>query len=342
MSLSGQAMRKSRSVGLVLAFLLILVLASYYGESVINLLPRIPPSIEMDEMTLIRLSLSIAVLYIAYLVIAYFTSKAVGRAGGKPGDVKMLLNLWRAVIAFLVGVTVASTFFGGLAFAAALGAFGGLFLGWSLQQPVTGLAAWLLINIRRPFRIGDRVFLPAWGIVGDVVDVGMMYTVLNQVGGTVGSEEPSGRYVLIPNAILFGNVVINYSGQAKAEEPYILDEVVVRITYDSDWAEAERIMIGVAEEATKDIVEKTGQRPYIRSDFYDYGVYLRLRYMTSATDRPKIAHEINKKILEEFQRNEKVDFAIPFVYSHKKGGGFFSRLGSGKGKPGKGARQSNV
>jgi small-conductance mechanosensitive channel len=331
-------MRKSRLVGLLLTLILIMILASYYGESIIVLLPKIPATFEIDEVTIIRLSLSIAVLYLVYLLVAYFTSTAVIRAGGKPGDVKMLLNLWRAVIVFLGGVAIASTFFGGIAFAAALGAFGGLFLGWSLQQPVTGLAAWLLINIRRPFRIGDRVFLPAWGIVGDVVDVGMMYTVLNQVGGTVGSEEPSGRYVLIPNAILFGNVVINYSGQTKLEEPYILDEVVVRITYDSDWSEAERIMTNAAEEVTKEIIEKTGQRPYIRSDFYDYGVYLRLRYMTSATERPKIAHEINRKIFEEFQRNGKVDFAIPFVYSHKRGGSFFGRLGGGKEGDGQGAR----
>ncbi|MEM2922200.1 MAG: hypothetical protein QXF26_07780, partial [Candidatus Bathyarchaeia archaeon] len=90
-------MRKSRVVGLLLAMILIIILASYYGESIVSLLPKIPTPFEIDEITIIRLSLSIAVLYLVYLLVAYFTSTAVIRAGGKPGDVKMLLNLWRAV-----------------------------------------------------------------------------------------------------------------------------------------------------------------------------------------------------------------------------------------------------
>ncbi len=52
---------------------------------------------------------------------------------------------------------------------------------------------------------------------------------------------------------------------------------------------------------------------------YDYGVYLRLRYMTLATDRPRIKYEIEKKVFKDFSKNHKVDFAIPFVYSAKKG-----------------------
>jgi len=51
---------------------------------------------------------------------------------------------------------------------------------------------------------------------------------------------------------------------------------------------------------------------------YDYGVYMRLRYMTLATDRPRIKYEIEKMIFKEFSRNEKVDFAIPYVYSFKR------------------------
>jgi hypothetical protein len=52
---------------------------------------------------------------------------------------------------------------------------------------------------------------------------------------------------------------------------------------------------------------------------YDYGVYMRLRYMTSATDRPRITYEIIKRIFQDFQRNARVDFAIPYVYSFRKG-----------------------
>jgi hypothetical protein len=52
---------------------------------------------------------------------------------------------------------------------------------------------------------------------------------------------------------------------------------------------------------------------------YDYGVYMRLRFMTQATDRPRITYEINKRIFQGFQRSARVDFAIPYVYSFRKG-----------------------
>ena len=168
----------------------------------------------------------------------------------------------------------------------AVAGFAGLLMGWSLQAPVSGLAAWVFVNVKRPFRIGDRVMLPAWGLTGDVTQIGMMYTVLNQVGGTVGSEEAAGRYVLIPNAMLFGNVVINYTPQQAAA--YVLDEVIVRITYNSDWDLVERILTRAAIEVTGDIIQQTGQQPYIRADLYDYGVYVRLRFTTSAMDRPRL------------------------------------------------------
>ncbi len=66
-------------------------------------------------------------------------------------------------------------------------------------------------------------------------------------------------------------------------------------------------------------MKKTKVEPYIRADVYDYGIYLRLRYITSAIERPKIAYEINKIIFKKVQENPKVDLAIPYTYSYKKG-----------------------
>jgi small-conductance mechanosensitive channel len=198
-----------------------------------------------------------------------------------------------------------------------LGAFAGLLLGWALQAPVSGVAAWGLITVKRPFRVGDRIAFPQLGLIGDVLDVGLMYTTLDRVGGTVGTEEAVGQNVLIPNAMLFGQVAINYTPQQQAA--YCLDEIIIRLTFDSDWETAENILINAAREVTVHIIEKTGKEPFIRADIYDYGVNMRLRYMTLAMDRPRIGHEILKKIFLEFQRNPRVDFAIPYVYSYRKG-----------------------
>jgi len=236
---------------------------------------------------------------------------------GAPGEVKMLAGLLRAVAGIAIIAAVLALFGVLGTVGTALGAFSGLILGWSLQAPVSGVAAWVMVSLMRPFRVGDRIQLPSLGLVGDVVELSPMYTQLNQVGGAVGSEEAVNRPILIPNAMLFSQVVINYT--ARQDAAFILDEVVTRITYDTDWDEAEAILISAAREATGDIIVQTGQEPYVRSDMYDYGVYMRLRFMTKATDRPRITYEIIKRILKGFQRSARVDFAIPYVYSYRKG-----------------------
>ena len=177
--------------------------------------------------------------------------------------------------------------------------------------------------------------IPA-NLVGDVVAVTPLYTILNQVGGSVGSEEPVNRTILIPNAMLFGTLIINYTpkeqeklieqfrkrfekGEGESGPAYILDEFVLRITFDSDWDEAERILLNAAREVTADIIKATGQEPYIRADVSDwYGVFMRLRFMTLATERPRIMYELTKKIIKAIQESDKVDIAIPYVYSLKR------------------------
>ncbi len=236
--------------------------------------------------------------------------------GGSDGESKMLSSFvgvvaWIAIlVALLMSLGVLGTV-GGVA-----AGFAGLLLGWSLQSPVSGIAAWMLVTLKRPFRISDRVLFPSLGLIGDVKSIGLMYTVLDQVGGAIGSEEAIGRNILIPNAMLFSQVAINYT--PKAEAAYFLDEVVIRMTYDSDWDAAEAILLDAARVVTAEVIRETGQEPYIRSDMWDYGILLRLRYMTMAKDRPRITHEIVRHIFKAVQRDPRVDMAIPFVYSFRK------------------------
>ncbi|HUV39426.1 MAG TPA: ParB N-terminal domain-containing protein [Planctomycetota bacterium] len=262
-------------------------------------------------------------LCMVFLAAAAYELAALGVQGlvylrrGAAGEVKMLTGFVRVVAVLVVAVAFMYSTGKLQAIGALVGAFAGLLLGWSLQAPVSGMAAWALVTIKRPFRVGDRVLFPSLNLLGDVLEVGLMYTKLNQVGGSVGSEEAIGRHILIPNAMLFSQVAINYTPEHLSE--YFLDEVVIRLTYDSDWDKAEEILLSAACKVTADIIRETGKEPYIRSDIYDYGVYMRLRYMTAAKDRPRMSHEILKRIFLDFQKNPRVDFAIPFLYSNRKG-----------------------
>jgi len=308
----------------------------YYGLGGADAIGQyVPPEYARSFVRLLFLLAGFSVLYELASVIL---RSAMLKAGAKEGEVTMINGVLKAAIIFVGLITIISEWFSLGALGTIFAAFGGMFLGWSLQGPVSGFAGWFLTSIIRPFSVGDRVQLPSYGLVGDVINISPLYTILNQVGGSVGSEEPANRTILIPNAMLFGTLVINYTPKnqeklieqfqkrfmaQKATSPesaYMLDEFVLRLTFDSDWDEAERILLKAATEVTADIIKETGQEPYIRADMSDwYGVFVRLRFMTLATERPRIMYELTKRIYKEVQSSEKIDIAIPYVYSFKKG-----------------------
>ena len=192
--------------------------------------------------------------------------------------------------------------------------FLGMILGWSLQAPVTGIAAWLMLILKRPFKIGQRVIIA--GVKGDVVDITLTHVILNQVGGTVAGEERSGRGILIPNAILFSQTITNYT----LDVEYILSEVPVRITFQSNWEVAEQILLNAANQITADAIRETGEEPFVRAELFDAGVLMRLRYKTRPPDYAQNINDIVKIIHAEFGKSDNVEFCYPHsevVYSWK-------------------------
>lgn len=255
-----------------------------------------------------------------YFVLMLLSILQIRIKHGGESEIGMLSSFNRMLTGFAILVGIAYLFGRLDAFTSFFTIFGGMLLGWSLQAPVSGFAAWVMVTLMRPYRIGDRVQFPTLGLIGDVVKFTSMYLTLNQVGGSIGSEDPVGRMVHVPNAMLFGQVVINYTHLKTTEtSSYILDEALFRVTLDSNWDTVESILLNAACLVTKDIIEKTGMQPYIRADTWDYGTLFRLRYMTNATDRPRIMYEIVKNATKEIQNNRNVDLAIPFVYSFKRG-----------------------
>jgi small-conductance mechanosensitive channel len=223
-----------------------------------------------------------------------------------PDNAKLFLAVWSRVWAFVIVVLVLIAMSGSLRLLGLTAGFFGMILGWSLQQPVTGVAAWLMIVFKKPFHIGDRVVIA--GVVGDVTGINLTHVVLNQVGGSIGGEERSGRGILIPNAILFQHIIINYT----LDQEYMLDEVPVRVTFDSDWELAKELLIKAAKEATPEIITKTGEEPFIRAEFLDWGILVRLRYNTIAIQRQEISTWIIESLLRDFRANyPRVRFAIP-------------------------------
>ena len=221
----------------------------------------------------------------------------------KPENADRFFFMWRYVFMFSMGGLIVFLFSDVFGIIGLSLAFIMTLMGWGIRNPIMNLAAWLLVILKKPYRIGDRVILGA--PIGDVRDISIMYTQLDQVGGTIGGEEKSGRSVMIPNQHLFRWNVINYT----RDEKYILDEVIIRLTYRSDISRSEQIMCQEATEFTADICAETGESPYVRFEFIPSGILAKLRYRVLAVERQRVSTQIIERIFTRFGHERGIQFA---------------------------------
>lgn len=105
-----------------------------------------------------------------------------------------------------------------------------LVLGFALQGPISSFIGWLYIVFRSPFQVGDRIAIG--DVLGEVLEVGYMDTTLSEFHGSyLSSDLPSGRLIRLPNSMVLGSAVYNYSWQ---DNPFIWNEVAFQIAYNSD------------------------------------------------------------------------------------------------------------
>ena len=266
--------------------------------------------LDMVPETIVGLA-SALITIIAILLVYRTTRRLIGaalrRQNRNESQVMQFMTMWKYGFMLTGIVMVIVSMSGSLAAMGLTVAFVGMVMGWSLQRPVTGVAAWLMVMIKRPFVIGDRIIIQ--GVRGDVLDITPTHILLGEVGGTIGGEEASNRGILIPNAVLFDQMVTNYA--VSEESKYILAEVPVRVSYESNYRLAMQTLIQCAQDVTASIIADTGKEPFVRCEFFDSGVMMRLRYETVAVDRERISTDIVGKVVDAFAASDELGFAYP-------------------------------
>ena len=115
-------------------------------------------------------------------------------------------------------------------------------LAFALQEIIGSFAGWLTIVSGRPFSVGDRI--ETGNIRGDVVDVGILRTTLMEIGNWLQGDHNTGRIVTVSNSFIFKEPLFNYS----LHLDFIWDEIMIPVTYDSDWKKAMTIMLKAVQE----------------------------------------------------------------------------------------------
>jgi len=169
----------------------------------------------------------------------------------------------------------------------------------------------LILFLGRQYRVGDRIEVN--GRFGDVIDIGLMYTTLLEIQGWVDGDQATGRLTIVPNGVILGDVVNNYT----KDHTFIWDEITLPITYDSDWKSLAEAFTRIAKEETAvTIVDAERQMAAIMEKYYfskravdpavfvkltDNWIELSVRYITDVRQRRDVKSRLFELFLKEVE-----------------------------------------
>lgn len=189
----------------------------------------------------------------------------------------------------------------------------------ALQDYFRGFVNGIAIAVSGVYRVGDRIEVD--GVFGDVMDIGLLNTTLMEMRGWVQGDQPTGRIVVMPNNAALSTRIFNYT----RDHSFIWDEIVVPISYDSDWKSAIDIFLGIIRNETGAIakqaeqeIDRIGEIYYLPRKVTEPAVFLTvtdnwisiaLRYVTDVKSRRSTADRINRLILEAVESSEQIRIA---------------------------------
>ncbi|AJF60650.1 MAG: mechanosensitive ion channel family protein [Candidatus Diapherotrites archaeon] len=284
----------------------------------------------LAESDFFSIAAGIGILLVIYLVFTFALNKMkktlIGKAKTKKqvSNVEIFSKLIRYTALFLLAIAVIFYYSGSIT---GIGLTFGLFsaaLGFALQKPIAGIAAWAMVVTKRPFEIGDRIIIG--NIKGDVSDITLTHIYIHEIGGTIGTETVSGRTIMVPNAVLFEQNIINYT----FKDELVLSEVNTNVTYESNLKKAMKIVLTSAVIHTKEYSEKTDEEPEVRVLFLDSGIKISVQYFTHAKRLAETASNITQEIFDRISKADDVEIAYPHtqvVFTGKTGKNFEQQTG---------------
>jgi small-conductance mechanosensitive channel len=181
----------------------------------------------------------------------------------------------------------------------------------ALQDVIKNFAGGILILTGNLYHVGDRIEMG--GETGDVMDIGVMNTTMMELRGWINSDQATGRITSIPNGKVITTQVHNYT----KDHSFLWDEIMIPISYTSNWKKAKEVMLEIVTRETVEIVKEAeaeikmiGETYYLPKRMVEPAVYLtptdnwisfHIRYVTRVKERRPFRTRISELILEKVQ-----------------------------------------
>jgi len=194
-----------------------------------------------------------------------------------------------------------------------------IYVAVALQDFFKNFAGGIIIFVTGIYRVGDRIEISS--TYGDVIDIGIMYTTLMELRQWVDGDQETGRLTIIPNGYVLSGHVSNYN----KDNNYVWDELMIPITYDSDWRAAERLILEIARCETEQTaayaqkeIAKLGDKYYLFQRSTEAAVFLvmtdnwisfHIRYVADFKERRIRRNRLMRLLLEGIEKADNIKIA---------------------------------
>lgn len=281
-----------------------------------------PESMEMNPLLMERLAFTLLAL-VLLSALKFLTNKMITR---KATSSRLEYRLHKAMdyaTVFLGIIVIGRIWFAGFKSITTIIGFASAGIAFALKDPIINIAGWAYILWQKPFNVGDRIEIGS--TKGDVVDQQLMQFTVMEIGRWIDGDQNTGRMIHVPNGLIFHQSLSNYSD----DFAYLWDELKIRLTFESNWEKAKKIVGEILESYTEEvrkpaekalreashkfmIMQADGKfEPHIYTEVKDFGVLLDGHYIVEYRKRRKASHEIWENILTEFSKHSDITFAYP-------------------------------
>ena len=232
---------------------------------------------------------------------------------------------WRRTILYattlLLLVWVGSIWIKGIASLATFMGLASAGVAIAMHDTIANLAGWFFIIWRKPFKVGDRIEIGT--IAGDVIDIRIFQFSMVEIGNWVDADQSTGRIVHVPNSKVLREPLANYHIGFE----YVWNEIPVRITFESAWKKAKRLLENIARDNVEHLSKGAQEQirlaakkyfiffnqfnPIVYTTVRDNGVLLTIRYLVNPRQRRSTEQQIWEATLDAFNQAADIEFAYP-------------------------------
>jgi MscS family membrane protein len=243
-----------------------------------------------DIYFLLILFLTLRILFRLINLAAQQADNRAKRAGRqKQAESLITLAVWTLrLIVLVLALSVSLAHFGIdiTGFAVFLGIIG-FALSLAGRDVLADVISGAIILIDQPYRIGDRIDLPALDSWGDVVDIGMRSTRILTLDN---------RMVVVPNSQIGKDQVVNYSDP----DPSYYDSSDIGVAYENDIETVEQLLEKAAG-SVDDVETERGIDVRLETFTKDQLIFRVGWWMKDFEDYYKLRRLVNRAVIEELK-----------------------------------------